>query len=124
MLPSSITIRPLTTEEFHLASGPEGVEWPKSAVILGAFRDGKLVGRIGTLILPHIEGLWVDENERECGGQIARELHKQIEEASKLLGRPHIFAYVPNTHPGMAAHLSREGYSQLPLTVWGKNLEE
>ena len=123
-LPEGVTIRPLEPQEFHLASGPEGVQWPENAIILGAWRGDKLVGRCGVVLLPHIEGLHVDESERESGGVIARELHKQIEEASALLGRAAIFAYVPTTHPGMAAHLGRSGYVPLEMTVWGKNLQE
>ena len=121
-LPSDLQIRPLTTSEFHLASGEEGVQWPESAVILGAWRGEKLVGRIGSVVLPHIEGIWVDPEEREAGGTIARVLHEQIEEAARSLGRPFLFAYVPDTHPGMAAHLSRSGYERMQLTVWGKKL--
>lgn len=123
-LPVGITIRPLRFEEFHLASGPEGVQWPEGAVILGAWRNNTLVGRIGVVLLPHIEGLWVDEAERESGGQIARALHREIEKASLELGRPHVFAYCPEDKVGMAAHLARSGYDYLPIAVYGKRLEE
>jgi len=121
---SGVQFRPLSPGEFHLASGPEGVQWPESAVILSAWRGSKLVGRIGSVVLPHIEGIWVDPEEITAGGEIARELHRQIEDAARELGRPHVFAYVPDTHPGMAAHLLRSGYECLPLTVWAKKLGE
>lgn len=125
--PSSLlplTFRPLRPEEYFLASGPEGVIWPESAVILGAWRGEKLVGRLGVLALPHIEGLWVDEDERESGGQIARELHRQVEAASAELGRPAVFAYVPADLPGMRSHLQRVGYEKIQMELWGKSLQE
>lgn len=123
-LPIGITIRPLLPEEYFLASGPEGVVWPESAVILGAWRDDKLVGWLGSVVIPHIEGLWVDEVERESGGQIARELHRQVERASAMLGRRIIFAFVPDDKPGMGSHLLRNGYEKLPITIWGKLLND
>lgn len=121
MLPSDIQIRPLTLEEFPLASGPENVIWPSNAVILGAWRGEKLVGRIGLVVLPHIEGLWVDPAERGVG-DIARALHSEIENASRELGREFIFAFVPENLPGMAGHLSRAEYEKLPIELYGKKL--
>jgi hypothetical protein len=123
-LPVDVTFRPLFHSEYSLASGEEGVIWPESAVLLGAWRGEKLVGRIGSVVLPHIEGIWVDENEREAGGAIARELHRQIESAARSLGRPAIFVYCPEDQPGMALHLSRAGYEKIPFTLWAKKLEE
>jgi hypothetical protein len=120
---SGLHFRPLGLQEFHLASGPEGVQWPESAVILGAWRGKELVGWIALISLPHIEGIWVDPEEREAGGAIARELHRQVEAASELLGREVLFAFVPDeTHSGMAAHLLRAGYTKIPMTLYGKRL--
>lgn len=121
-LPEGYTVRPLAPEEFPLASGPEGVIWPSGAVLLGCFSpENRLVGRIGVLLLPHIEGLWVDPNERGVG-DIARALHTQIEDASRELGRQFVFAYVPEDLPGMGSHLRRAGYEPLNFTVLGKKL--
>ena len=121
-LPPGISIRPLTEAEFPLASGPEGVIWPRGSILIGAWRGEKLVGRIGVLVLPHIEGLHVDESERESFGSIARALHQAVESASMELGRPAVFAYVPADKSGMGAYLQRDGYKRIEMELWGKAL--
>lgn len=122
-LPPGISLRPLTEAEFPLASGPEGVIWPSGSILLGAWRDEKLVGWLGVVSLPHIEGLNVDESERDSSGAIARALHQAVESASMELGRPAVFAYVPTDKPGMGIHLQRHGYKRIELELWGKSLQ-
>lgn len=121
-LPLGISLRPLTEAEFPLASGPEGVIWPRGAVLVGAWRGDKLVGWIAEIVLPHIEGLNVDESEREHSGAIARALHQAIESASMELGRPAVFAYVPANKSGMGTYLQRDGYKRIEMELWGKSL--
>jgi len=121
-LPEGITIRPLTEAEFSLASGPEGVIWPRESILLGAWRGEKLVGWLGVVVLPHIEGLNVNAEEREHFGGIARALHQAVEQASMELGRSAVFAYVPADKRGMAGYLERDGYERIEMELWGKTL--
>lgn len=100
---------------------PSGLPWPDTSEVICAFEDGKLVGRIGYIFLPHMEATWVAEEKR--GGTLAFRLVKAMEKLVAASGSPAVFAYAYDQQPEVGEYLQRIDYQKLPLTIWMKNVE-
>lgn len=101
---------------------PDGIKWPANSIVLYAIEEGKVVGRIGYLYLPHIEATWIAEDKR--GGTLAARLVKKMEEIVQESGSPAIFAYSYDNQPEVGGYLARQGYTRLPLSVHMKTFKE
>lgn len=101
---------------------PEGVQWPPDSTVLYARENGEIVGRVGIIELPHIEGTWIAESKR--GSSLAPRLIAQMEKVVARLGRSHIFAFAEDSKPEIADYMERFGYTKFPVTVWAKSLNQ
>lgn len=117
---------PAKETEFRVLSGeaareidPDGIAWPDEALVIYALEGDKIVGRQAMMVLPHLEGAWVDEARR--GGTLAARLVKKAEELLSASGRSHVFAFSYDQQP-VGDYLERFGYSRFPVTTYVKEL--
>lgn len=97
--------------------------WPPISHILYAIDEDKnIVGRIGILQLPHIEGTWVREDYRK--GFVAVRMLSKIEEFIADNDRKAAFAFVKSDDIDIQNYMQRFGYVELPLKVYIKSLVE
>jgi hypothetical protein len=99
---------------------PEGFPWPDKSLVIFAAKQGKVVGRLGMLDLPHLEGPWVHEAER--GGTVLSRLESKAEEVLKHLGNNAAFAYQLHAQPEIGDYLRRLGFTLMPINIWTKVL--
>lgn len=99
---------------------PDGIEWPDGSDVIYAIEDNKIVGRLGRIFLPCLEGGWVAENKR--GGRLALKLAANMERIIKASGKSHSFAHVYEKQPEVAELLEHLGYKEMPLKIYMKEL--
>ncbi len=100
---------------------PDGIPWPAGSLVIGAFdTTGKLIGRIGMVELPHIEGIWVAEEHREglLESSLTYALVERLLDITELISRDKVLAFVSDDKPGIGSIAERHGFRKLPLTVW------
>lgn len=102
------------------AIDPESVLWPPDSLVQYAKENDEIVGRIGLIELPHLEGTFVAEHKR--GSSLAFRLLKGMEDKVASLGRTHLFAFVEDSKPEQIDMLERTGYVRFPVTVLAKRL--
>jgi len=90
----------------------------KANVVLGAFDEkGQLVGTMGLVIIPHVEGTWVREEAR--GGTVLHRLEKAaLEHAREEYGITRLFGF--SMDAAMAEYAARSGWTRKDWTVWEK----
>lgn len=118
--------------EFRFLIGPEIIEaeqsipddqkisWPLDSIVLFAYEDGKVVGRIGIMAIKIVEGTYADPSKR--GGRLPLELMKRMEAMQAYLGEPNINAPVYDEQAEVADYLTRVGFERVPLTLYTKLL--
>ena len=111
-------IRVVTGKEMQGIPQPDGVSGPEFAEFVGAFEDGKLVGRIGALRLAHLEGTWVAEKYRKS--LLPYRMFRFMETTLKGAGLTHVLAF--SADPVVTDYLQRLGYKTESLTVLSKEL--
>lgn len=99
---------------------PQNVQWPDGSDVLYAVEQNAIVGRIGRIYLPIIEGAWVAEEKR--GSSLAVRLMRSMEDLIKTSGTSHSFAHTYDGQPEIENLLARYGYKQMPLKIWYKEL--
>lgn len=115
-------IKILAPEEYHLLDEipePDAVKLdPSTTWVAAAIEDGKIVGRLVALSLPHIEAIWVEEKHR--GSTIGVRLESLLTKKLEELGAGLVMAYAVNDK--MESYLQRLGYTKL-ATAWRKDLK-
>jgi RimJ/RimL family protein N-acetyltransferase len=116
-----VQIRTLEPHEFHLLdqvpSGMLSGTDPDRCFAVGALEGDKLIGCALLVVLPHIEGIWVDPEHRN--GLTAAGLEKSLVRWShEVLGIEKIFAYAFTDQ--IAGYLERIGYKRIPVTLYEK----
>ena len=114
-------IRVLTGPEMREIPQPDGVNWPEDSLFVCAFRDGQMVGRVGLIALPHIEGTWVAPEMR--GTTLAARMFRRMEQEVKGLGRTHLLILLPEDDKTLDGYVARVGYERLGVSMWAKELK-
>lgn len=98
--------------------------WPENSHILYAIDEDKnIVGRMGLLQLPHIEGTWIDEKSRS--GLIGARMLAKMENLLIEHNRTAAFAFVKDENAEdikIQEYMERFGYIELPIKVYIKAL--
>ena len=115
-------IRVLTGPEMREIPQPDGVKWPEDSLFVCAFRDGQMVGKVGLIALPHVEGPWVAPEMR--GTTLFARMHSRMEEEVKALGRTYLLIVLPEDDRTLESYAARLGYERVPVTTWAKRLVE
>ena len=115
-----VTLKVMTGPEMNQIPQPDGVQWPDDSLFVCAFEGEKLVGRMGLIAIPHIEGTWVDGEHR--GSTLAFRLLEEMEKQVAELGRSYVFAFINEKAHDLEEYMVRCGYSRLPFVVYGKEL--
>lgn len=91
---------------------------PASSIALVAMENDEIIGRIFLMAPTHIEGPWIRPDKRS--GLLGAKLIAHAEERAKACGLTKLFAYAVDEV--IAGYLERLGYSQVPMTVWAKEI--
>ena len=114
-------IRILKPEEYHLLDdipAPDAVRLnPENTWVVAAVEDGRVIGRLVALSLPHLEGAWIAPEHR--GRTIGAQMESVLTDKMKELGASLVMAYA--TDETMESYLTRLGYSRL-ATAWRKDI--
>lgn len=114
-------IKILAPEEYGLLDAipaPDAVKLdPVNTWVAVAMKDGKIIGRLVALSLPHFEAAWVAPEHR--GGTAGARMEKALTEKMTELGATLVMAYA--TDAEMESYLTRLGYTRL-ATVWRKDI--
>ena len=113
-------IRVVTGPEMREIPQPDEVKWPEDSLFVCAFRDGQMVGRVGLIALPHIEGTWVAPEMR--GTTLAARMFRRMEQEVKTLGRTHLLILLPEDDKTLDGYVARVGYERLPVSMYAKEL--
>ncbi len=98
--------------------GPHRVQLdPANTLVVGAFDDGRLVGRLVALNLPHIEAVWIAPEHRK-GLLLGWMVRLMTCKLRSLGARISLAIGVDKT---MEDYLDRLGYSKLG-TIWKKEI--
>ena len=92
---------------------------PLSSVVVVARKEGRVIGRIALQCPVHAEGVFIEPKYR--GKELFHRLMQGIEQEAKVEGIKCVFAYAIDG--AIAALLSREGYTNVPWTIWKKELK-
>jgi|SRR6185295_145143 len=107
--------------ELHKLDESIRVPWPPTSHILYAINENKdIIGRMGLLQLPHIEGTWIREDYRN--GTIAVRMISKVENLLVENDRTAAFAFIQTKDEDIQNYMERLGYIELPLKVYVKAL--
>jgi len=110
----------MSPDDYHaLTDCPGRLNLPKDALVVGIFKEGKIVGRTTLVNLLHLEGTWVSPEER--GGMIGARLVAEAEKEVKEIGCSGLMAYTADKKHG--EYMKRLGYKEVPVQVWGKEFQ-
>lgn len=90
---------------------------PTNTWVAGAINDGRLVGRLVAVSLPHIECAWIDPAHRN--GRLLHGMESALTGKLKALGAGIAIAFAVDQK--METYCRRLGYSQF-ATAWRKDL--
>lgn len=100
-------------------------EWPEDAALrsdqaicIAAIKGEKIVGRIFLTSIIHMEGIEIDEAERNS--TLMGRLVEEAEKEAKTLGISTLLAFSAN--PLMEDYIYRLGYNRMPWSVWSRSL--
>lgn len=112
-------IRKLEAHEYgRLADIEEGFQPnPETSIAVVAEDGGKIVGRMLLVVMPHIEGTWIDEKYRN--GSIGYRMEREVERQSRELGVSKVMAYAPLE---LAGYMERLGFRRLNIVVLEKGV--
>ena len=114
-------VRVLKPEEFGLMDQipePDRIELnPDNMIVVGAFIDNRLIGRLVAIALPHIEGAWISSDYRS--GLVLARMDDLLVRHLKLLGAKSVAAFAVN--PKMENYCRRLGYLEF-ATAWKKEV--
>ena len=101
-----------------LGEAPDGAI-PDSdyTLAVAAFDEGKLVGRMFLVALPHLEAPWIREDKR--GGTLGARMEAMLVKRAEHFGLKRTFAFAVNEE--IEDYLKRLGYEKTGYTVWEKN---
>lgn len=106
-----------TSAEQQLPVGQQ-VTWPFDSIVLYAFENDRVIGRIGVMAIRVIEGTWAEPGHTT----LAPRLMKQLEAFLKSLGSTHAAALVYDEQPQVAEYLKRIDFKRFPVTMFIKDL--
>lgn len=116
---ATMQVHTLEPERFDLlAQAPDGiVPDPRFITAIVAEQDGKLLGRWFLCLVPHYEGMWLDDAARNTtvGFRIVREMEARAREMG--IQRTFVFA-----QPEHEDYMQRLGFERQPFSVWSKDL--
>jgi hypothetical protein len=120
--PKVLDIRLLSADDMKRVKQPDGIEWPTDSICICAFdEEGNLKGRVGMIALPHMEGFWVAHDQLATG--LAEALAAKLEGVLKNdLGRTSMLTFVFEKATGLAKTLEKNGWKDLGLKVFQKEL--
>lgn len=113
-------IKVLAPNEYQiLAQAPDGViPDPDWSIAIAEIEDDKLIGRLFMMIVPHIEGPWIEPGYRK--GRMLRDMEETLIEEMTSRGLKKLFAFAPDEE--IESYLERSGYVKQPYTVWAKEI--
>ena len=95
-------------------------EWPIDAFVIYAIEDEKILGRIAIVVLPHIENLEVEDNNKN--GFLMKQLLEEAENVLKNFNRTCAASFIMNDNLTAINYAKRLGYEKLPAEVYIKSL--
>ncbi len=118
---SELKVRVLIGEALKLACEPGNIPWPEDSLGVGAFdQEGKCVGRMVMINLPHLEGAWVADDRK--GTTLAFRLLNGLEDVLRTLGRTHLFTFIPSADMNLKQMAERIGFKRLPWDIYLKEI--
>ena len=114
-------IRRLAPEEYDVLRGIGDVEFcpdAETSVAIVAQDGDEIVARAFLVSPTHLEGSWIREDRR--GGTLAKRMMDRVEQEAKAMGLKKLLVYAMSEQHEM--YLQRLGFSNLPLTLWIKEL--
>ena len=92
---------------------------PKNAIaVIGQTDKREVVGRGFLVSIAHIEGIWLRREYRN--GTLMERIVRELEVQARMCGLSQALAFGKDEQ--MADYIRRLKYTQLPLTVWSKEL--
>ena len=99
---------------------PQEIPWPADSVVAYAIEDNEIIGRVGLLQFPHIEGTWIRDDKRN--GFILMRLMNKVEEVLENENRASVFSFAESNNTEVQDYLKRLGYVEMPLKIFAKKL--
>lgn len=118
-----IEIRIISGREMNASWQPDGVVWPEGSVCVCAYdKTGKLKGRVGMIILPHIEGFWVTHEHLATGLSQALEA-EMCKILKEKMNATHVLTFLKEKANGLAKTIEAGGWDDQHLKVYAKELK-
>lgn len=96
------------------------VAWPADSIILYAYKDNKIIGRVGLMSIKFIEGTWAADEMRGTGLPVR--MLRQMEKLILSLGNSHVFSMAADVQPEIKDYLERLDFERVPVTLLAKDL--
>lgn len=119
---SDLTLRVVPGWEMNDLWQPDGVKWPENSFCICAYdHNGKLKGRVGMIILPHMEGMWVSYDQLATGlaQTMEAELLKVVKEKFQAT---HALTFVKDKANGLAKTIEAGNWKDEHLKVYSKEI--
>ena len=114
-------IKIISGQQMNESWQPDGVKWPENSIVACAYRGDKLKGRVGMLILPHMEGFWVSHDQLATG--LAQQLEAELLRVLKeKMGCTHALTFVKEKANGLASTIEASHWEDQHLKVYSKEL--
>lgn len=117
-----LTIRIVSGAQMNQAWQPDSVKWPENSVCVCAYDgNGTLKGRVGAIILPHMEGFWVTHDQLATG--LAQNLEAELLAfLKKTFGATHALTFVKEKANGLAKTIEAGNWKDEHLRVFSKEI--
>lgn len=99
---------------------PDSVVWPENSICVAAHDEHDcLKGRVGLIMLPHMEGFWVSHGQLGTG--LAQEMESVLMQFLKeRMGSTHALTFVKEKANGLAKTIEKGGWTDQHLKVYAK----
>ena len=117
-----LTIKIVSGQEMNESWQPDAVKWPANSIVACAYAEnGILKGRVGMIMLPHMEGFWVTHDQLATG--LAQQLEEQLLRVLKAqLGATHALTFVKDKANGLARTIEAGNWKEEPIRVFSKEI--
>ena len=117
-----LTLRAVPGWEMNDLWQPDAVKWPENSFCICAYdENGKLKGRVGMIILPHMEGFWVTHDELATG--LAQRMEAELLRVmNEKFGCTHALTFVKEKANGMAKTIEAGNWKDEHLRVFSKEI--
>lgn len=116
-----IKIKIVSGQEMNESWQPDTVKWPENSICVCAYDGDKLKGRVGMIILPHMEGFWVTHDQLATG--LAQAMEEMLLATIKAqFGATHALTFTKEKANGLARTIENVGWKDEHLKVFSKEL--